>query len=300
MSAHVRERAALAAMLGATLLWGGTFVAIRDSVREMDPQTLVAGRFAVATVLFALVALVRRRALGPAEWRTGLGNGILMVGSFYLQALGLRWTSAGSSAFLTCAGTLLAAPFAWWMLRQRPSRELFAGLGLAVAGSALMSLDGQLGFGRGEAITLAGASLYALQIVWVARYAGAVDPLGVTMVQAAVVAVVLAPFAGDVGAAFGTLGVAGWQHFAYLAVAGSTLAPVLQVFAQQTLPAGRVALLFALEPVFALLFALTLGGERFVARWWFGAALILCAVVLVEWRAATATARDREDSAALR
>lgn len=300
MSARLRERTALAAMLGATLLWGGTFVAIRDSVREMHPQTLVAGRFAVATVLFALVALVRRRAPGPSEWRTGLGNGLLMVGSFYLQALGLRWTSAGSSAFLTCAGTLLAAPFAWWMLRQRPSRELFAGLGLAVAGSALMSLDGRLGFGRGEAITLAGASLYALQIVWVARYAGDVDPLGVTMVQAGVVAVVLAPFAGDVGAAFGTLGTSGWQHFAYLAVAGSTLAPVLQVFAQQTLSAGRVELLFALEPVFALLFALTLGGERFVARWWFGAALILCAVVLVEWRAATASAREPDDSASVR
>ena len=51
------------------------------------------------------------------------------------------------------------------------------------------------------------------------------------------------------------------------------------------LTAGRVALLFALEPVFALIFALTLGGERFVARWWLGAALILAAVVLVEWRA---------------
>ena len=75
---------------------------------------------------------------------------------------------------------------------------------------------------------------------------------------------------------------------------------MLQVFAQQTLSAGRVALLFALEPVFALLFALTLGGERFVARWWFGAALILCAVVLVEWRAATASAREPDDSASVR
>ena len=48
--------------------------------------------------------------------------------------------------------------------------------------------------------------------------------------------------------------------------------------------AGRVGLLFALEPVFALLFALTLGGEHFDLRWWAGAALILGAVALVEWR----------------
>lgn len=273
-------------MVGATLLWGGTFVAIRDSVRAITPQALVAGRFGVASVLFLLVALLRRRAPGRREWRLGLGNGVLMVGSFFLQALGLRWTSAGSSAFLTCAGTMFAAFYAWLLLRQRPSGALFAGLALALAGSALMSLDAALRLGRGELLTLLGASLYALQIVWVARFAGAVDPLSVTLVQAATVALLAAPFAGDPRRSLAALGPSGWWPFAYLAVAGSSVAPVLQIWAQQVLPAGRVALLFALEPVFALGVALTLGGERFVARWWLGAAAILAAVVMVEWRAA--------------
>jgi len=57
---------------------------------------------------------------------------------------------------------------------------------------------------------------------------------------------------------------------------------LLQVYAQRTLPAGRMGLLFALEPVFALLFAVTLGAERFEPRWWLGAGLILGAVVMVE------------------
>jgi drug/metabolite transporter (DMT)-like permease len=285
-----RERAALAAMVVATLLWGGTFVAIRDSVRAMTPQALVFGRFAVATLLFVVVALFRRRLPDGKALVLGTGNGALMVGSFFLQAYGLRSTSAGSSAFLTCAGTLFAALYAWALLRQRPSRELFVGLALALAGSALLSLDGALHLGRGELITLAGASLYALQIVWVARFAGRIDALSVAMVQAATVALLIAPFAGDPRQAFASVSAAGWRDFAYLAVAGSTLAPVLQVMAQQTLPAGRIALLFALEPVFALAFALTLGGERFVARWWIGAAMILAAVVMVEWRAARASA----------
>lgn len=286
MTSPARESRALGAMLVATLLWGGTFVAIRDSVQSLSPQLLVCGRFAVATVLFLIVALLRRRAPRPIEWRIGVGNGVLMVGAFFLQALGLRWTSAGSSAFLTCAGTLFAAFYAWLLLRQRPSSALFAGLALAIVGSAFMSLDGGLHLGKGELLTLAGASLYALQIVWVARFAGEVDPLSITLVQAGVTALALVPFAGDPRPVFATLTAAGWRDFAYLAIAGSTIAPVCQVYAQQTLAAGRVALLFALEPVFALVFALTLGGERFVARWWTGAGLILLAVVLVEWRAA--------------
>jgi drug/metabolite transporter (DMT)-like permease len=287
VTARGGTRAAVAAMVVATLLWGGTFVAIRDSVRVLSPAALVFGRFAVAAVLFILIAIVRRRVPGRGSIIVGAGNGALMAGSFFLQATGLRLTSAGSSAFLTCAGTLFAAFYAWALLRQRPAPSLLAGIALALAGSALMSLDGALHLGRGELITLAGASLYALQIVWIARHYESLEPLSLVTVQVIVVALLLAPFAGDVRAAYGALHGVGWLQFAYLAVAGSSIAPLLQVQAQRRLSPGRVGLLFALEPVFALLFALTLGEERFALRWWAGAGLILAAVLLVEWRAAT-------------
>lgn len=285
------ERAALVAMVVATLLWGGTFVAIRDSVAALPPVTLVGARFAIAAVLFALVLLLRRRTIVPTDFWGGLGSGIFVVGGYYFQAEGLRTTAAGTSAFLTCAGTLLAAFFAWPLLKQRPTRVLALGILVAMAGSALMSLDGQsLRIGRGEALTLLGAALYALQVVFVSHVARTADPLTLAFAQSITVAVVLLPFAHGAREAFVQLDAAGWQRFAYLAIAGSALAPLLQLSAQRTLPAGRIALLFALEPVFALVFALTLGGERFEPRWWWGAVLILSAIVLVEWRAA-ATAR---------
>lgn len=288
-AAHARgaERAALAAMVLATLLWGGTFVAIRDSVQALSPAALVFGRFAVASALFWGWALLRRRVPDRRHVLLGAGNGLLMSGSFVLQAWGLQHTSAGSSAFLTCAGTLMAGLFAWPVLRQRPDRIMWAGLALALAGSALLSLDAGLRLGPGETITLAGASLYAVQIVWIARHSEHLDPIALVTVQVTVVALLMAPFAGDAPRAYAAMPPHGWWAFAYLALAGSSLAPLLQVHAQRTLSAARVGLLFALEPVFALLFALTLGQERFEPRWWIGAALILIAVVGVEWRAAT-------------
>lgn len=291
MSARPGEAAAVAAMVAATLLWGGTFVAIRDSVGAIPPATLVCGRFAVAAVLFAATLGVLRRAPSRRDLFVGAGSGALMLGGYYFQAEGLRSTSAGSSAFLTCAGTLLAAFFAWPVLRQRPSRALVAGIGLAMAGSAMLSLREGLHLGRGELLTLLGAAIYALQVVVLGRFAAGADPIALTGAQAATVALALAPFARGASSTFAALGGDGWSRFAYLAVAGSTIAPLLQVIAQRRLPPGRVGLLFALEPVFALVFALTLGAERFAVRWWAGAALILIAVVLVEWRAA-ASARS--------
>lgn len=276
-------------MIAATLLWGGTFVAIRDTVASVAPATLVCLRFSVAAVLFALLLLARRRMPPARHFGAGLFTGVLMLGGYFFQAEGLRHTSAGSSAFLTCAGTLFAAVFAWPLLGQRPTRVLAAGLALALAGSALLSLRGGLHMGRGEALTLVGAGIYALQIVSLAKFAPTADPVALTLGQSLTVSVALAPFAGDAFVTVRAFDGAAWARFAYLAIAGSTLAPLFQVAAQSKLSAGRIALLFALEPVFALVFALTLGAERFESRWWFGAALILSAVLLVEWRAAKST-----------
>jgi drug/metabolite transporter (DMT)-like permease len=278
------ERRALAAMVLATLLWGGTFVAIRDAVADVPPALLVSARFLGAGVLFALVLAVRRRLPTPRDARGGALSGLLMVGGYFLQAVGLRSTSAGSSAFLTCAGTLLAAFWAWPLLGERPGARLTLGLALAAVGAALLSLRGGFRLGAGELVTLAGAALFALQVVAIARYAATTDPVALVCVQSFVAGLVLLPFAHPTPAALGTLGGANLARFGYLLVAGSTIAPLLQVYAQRTLSAGRMGLLFALEPVFALVFAVSLGAERFEPRWWLGAALILTAVVMVEWK----------------
>ena len=280
------ERRALAAMVLATLLWGGTFIAIRDAVADVPPALLVSTRFLGAGVLFALVLLVRRRLPTRRDVAGGALSGLLMVGGYFLQAVGLRSTSAGSSAFLTCAGTLLAAFWAWLLLRERPGARLTFGLVLALAGAALLSLRGGFRLGAGELITLAGAALFALQVGAIARYAATADPVALVCVQSFVAGLVLVPFAAGSAGALGTLGGANLARFGYLLVAGSTIAPLLQVVAQRTLPAGRMGLLFALEPVFALVFAVTLGAERFEPRWWLGAGLILAAVVMVEWKPA--------------
>lgn len=271
-------------MVVATLLWGATFVVLRESLTGLTPVALVATRFGAAALVFALVMLVRRRPVDRATLAGGVVTGLLTAGGYLFQAIGLTATSAGTSAFLTCAGTLLAALFAWPLLRQRPGAWLSAGLLLATAGSALLSLRDAWRVGPGEAWTLLGAVLYGLQIVAVARWVNRVDPVALAGLQAAVVTACTLPFAGDLAGQLRSLDGPGWARLAYLAGCGSVLAPLLQVLAQRTLAPGRIGLLFALEPVFALGFAITIGGERFVLRWWIGAILILCAVVLVEWR----------------
>jgi len=274
---------AVLAMVVATLLWGATFVVVRDSLAALAPGTLVSVRFGAAAIVLALLALVRAVRPSRATVLGGLVGGVAAAGGYLFQAIGLTSTSAGSSAFLTSAGTLLAGLFAWALLGQRPGGRLALGLLVALLGSALLGVRGDFRLGAGDGWTLLGAACFALQVVALARFARDGDAVMIAGIQAAVASLCTLPSAADPLRELAALDGAGWARLAYLTVCGSVVAPLLQVQAQRTLPAGRIGLLFALEPVFALGFALAFGGERFVARWWAGAALILCAVVWVEW-----------------
>jgi len=279
-------------MVAATLLWGATFVIIRDSLRSLSPLELVATRFALAGLLWVPVLAARqlvRRGAARNGVREAIVGGLITApptaAAYLFQAIGLTDTSAGSSAFLTCAGTLFAGFLAWPLLGQRPSRHLVAGILLGLAGAALMGLRGDLRIGIGELWTLLGAVTYALQIVVVGRWIGRADPLLLAAVQTVGTALLLLPLAGPIVDRLAALDAAAAGGLAYLAIAGSFLAPLLQLLAQRRIPPGRIGLLFALEPVFALGFALGFGGEHFLLRWWLGAALILAAVLMVEGRA---------------
>jgi drug/metabolite transporter (DMT)-like permease len=247
---------------------------------------LVFLRFGLAGLLYLPIVASRPRRAVRASIEGGVASGVLTTGGYLFQAIGLETTSAGSSAFLTCAATIFAGFFAWPILKQRPHPVLIMGIAIALGGAALLSLRTGLTVGTGEAWTLLGAVVYALQIVIVAIYAGRADGVLLITAQSFTVAFILLPFAGGSAAQVVTLDLQGWLRIGYLVVAGSMLAPLFQVLAQRSLPAGRVGLLFALEPVFALLFAIGVGAERFGGRWWIGALLILLAVVLVEAHAA--------------
>ncbi|MFI5370109.1 MAG: DMT family transporter [Candidatus Eisenbacteria bacterium] len=290
MTASRPSRTGALAMVLATLLWGATFVVIRDSVRAIPPLALVAARFGVAAVVYAAIVLVRRRPIDRDAWIGGITAAPFALACYALQAIGLTSTSAGSSAFLTAAGTLAVAFLAWPILGQRPDRRLTAGILVALAGSALLSWRTGMGFGRGELLTFVGAALWGGNIVAIAARVERADPVSLAAVQTFVMALLALPLGASGLGAFATASPATMLRFAYLALVGSAVAPLLQVVAQRSLPSARVALLFALEPVFALLFAVSVGAERFESRWWVGAALILIAVVAVESRSSVPSA----------
>src|SRR4029079_7714967 len=101
--------AGVAAMVLATLLWGGTFVVLRDALHAIDPQPVVFVRSGLAGLIFLAGFMLRGGRLTRPDLLLGALSGVLCGALYLLQAIGLRTISAGSSAFLTCTGSPVPA-----------------------------------------------------------------------------------------------------------------------------------------------------------------------------------------------
>jgi drug/metabolite transporter (DMT)-like permease len=268
------------ALLAMTACWGSTFFLIKDVLDRMPVLDFLAVRFAIASL--ALWAIFPR-ALGRLT-RTSLRHA-LVLGLLYgvaqiLQTAGLAHTPASVSGFITGMYVVCTPLFAAPLLRSRISGVTWVAVVLAVAGLAVLSLDG-LSVGFGEAVTFASALLYALHIVGLGAWSDVRQVMGMTIVQLLVISVIcLAVTAPDGIVVPATRG--DWLSVGYMAVFAAALALAGQTWAQAHLAPTRAAIIMSMEPVFAAVFAVLLGGESATARMLVGGLLVLGAMLLVE------------------
>jgi drug/metabolite transporter (DMT)-like permease len=281
---------ALVALIAVTAVWGVTFVQVKDAVEIYPLFAFLAVRFAIASFALAPFASGRIRSLDRRGIVAGAGLGGLLALGYALQTAGLARTTVSSTGFITGLCVVLTPVTAYVLFRDRISAAAWVGVGLATVGLAMLS-GIEAGSAAGDALVLGGAAAYALQIVLMERYAPDYDPVSLTLVEM-------------VAACLGFTAIAvtrdelsvphGWTVWSALLVTGifaSAFAFLVQTWAQQELSATRVALVFALEPVFAGLAGFLLAGDRLGAVGWAGCAVILAGIVVSEPGAASALQR---------
>lgn len=134
------------------MIWSTGFVVARAIVPYADPSLFLLARFASMAALFGALALAtgagwpRGRALGGHLIAGALLNGGYMVGVYWAVAHGL---AAGVIALFGSLQPLFAALLAIAFLGERVTGRAWAGLGLGVAGVALVIAPNLLATGPG-------------------------------------------------------------------------------------------------------------------------------------------------------
>ncbi len=283
----------VAVLVLVTLIWGTTFVVVKETLAAMPVPVLLALRFSVAAACFAWVPF-RRAALRPA-----LILGLLAFAGFGTQTLGLSITTASKAAFITGLSVVLTPMVAAAWFRHRIPARAWAAAAVAVAGLGLMTLrGGELsGVNGGDLWVLGTALAYAIYIVYLGRVADAAPALSLAGMQHLPMAGLAWLWALPQLGRLQEVPPAAYGAIVYLAVVCTALIAVLQVYAQRVVPAHLAALIFVLEPVFAAAFAFVLLGERLGPVGWAGGALVVAAMAIAELRPKRRRARRAADAA---
>lgn len=272
----------------ATIIWGLSYVVMKDAVDVLEPGYLIGFRFfATGVILIAVFWKHVRAALTKDYLVKSLILGVLCFLGFWVQTIGLDNTTPGKNAFLTATYCVLV-PFAWWIIaHKRPTVfNLIAAL-LCVGGIGMVSLQGslaELAMGYGDLMTLVSALLFAIHIVFVSKFSETNDVLALTAFQFLI--------AGACGIAYG----AGFEtlpsvtaltpeflwNMVYLVVFASCVALVIQNVALAHVPPSQASLFISLESVFGVLFSVLLYGEEIGLRLVVGFVLIFVAIVVSE------------------
>ena len=271
------------------LIWGATFVVVKDALAFASVFSFNAVRFTLAALV---MGVVYARALRKSNWATlaaGALIGFFMFGGYAFQTLGLKFTTPSKAAFITGAGVVMVPVLLAVFWRRRISRWAWTGAVAALVGLYFLTVP-RTGFSAlnvGDLLALGCAVMFAFHIILVAKYSPRYSVAALSFLQVATTAVLTA-------LCLPVLAVTRWEPpfvrwspsliaaILITAVGATALCFSLQVWAQRYTSPTHTAILLSLEPVFAALTSLIVMRERLDARVLSGAILVFIGILLAE------------------
>jgi drug/metabolite transporter (DMT)-like permease len=241
---------------------------------------LLAVRFALAAVVLTPFVVRRwpelRHSLGA-----GLLLGVVMGTAFGAQTIGLASIGPSRSAFLTALYVVFTPLCEWVVTRHRPTGRMWVAVLLAFLGSGLITGTGfdDTELRAGDLWTILCALLFAWHMAILAWGLARFRSLALLWWQIFTCAALGAigclwsrPIRFDNSATL-------WALLMFLGLIATVVALGLQNYGQARTSATRAAVLFATEPVWALVFSVWLG-DRMQGQELIGAAIVLLALLL--------------------
>ena len=271
------------------LIWGATFVLVKDALADVSVVVYIAVRFSLAAAVLGILFWNSVRRLKLPTVMAGVQIGAAMFGGYIFQTTGLKFTTPAKAAFITGSCVVLVPLLLALFGRRRITGWIWAGAAAALAGLYFLTVpsSGLGGLNRGDPIVFLCAVSFALHIILIGRHVGDHSVGGLAFLQVATTAglsALLVPI----------MAVAGWER-PRLVLSGTAISAILitaigstvigfsfQTWAQRHTSPSHTAILISLEPVFAALTSWILVRERFGARTLAGAGLILAGILIAE------------------
>lgn len=275
------------------MFWGAGFVVIEQMLDVSfynTPALINAIRFSVATLCLLAIFNKKIRFNKHVLLYGGIG-GLMLFAGFLLQIIGQKYTTPSHSGFFTATYVAFVPFIAWIVYKRRPSWVTFCGIALAIVGFVVLNFSNSEATDNtwiGDILTLSGAVMFALQIVW-ADYAlkkSKIDYVQMTFWQVAFSALLFVLYTLTVESVhYSTMTIDikfCWWRLAIVTLGGTAFAYYAQTFAQKHVSASTTSLILSCESPIGAFLSMILLIEDFSWRTVIGGLMIFTAVVLVE------------------
>jgi drug/metabolite transporter (DMT)-like permease len=281
------------------LIWGATFVVVKDALADVSVFVYIAVRFALAAAVMAIFFWRSLRDLKLASVWAGAQIGFFMFAGYAFQTTGLKFTSPSKAAFITGSSVVIVPLLLALFSRRHVNKWIWVGAIAALAGLYFLTVppEGLDGLNRGDPIVFGCAVAFALHMIVISRYVEhhSVGALAVIQVATtAVLATIAIPLLSVTG-----LEQPRWHSSPTLIIAvlvtalGSTAFGFsAQTWSQQYTSPTHTAILISLEPVFAAITSGIVAKEHLGPRILLGAGLIFAGILLAELKGATPIAPE--------
>jgi len=213
-----------------------------------------------------------------------LSAGAVLFAGSSLQQAGLKYTTAANAGFITTLYVIFVPIILVIFMREKIHWIAWVGAVIAISGSLLLSTGGTLHLAPGDSWEMAGAVMWALDVIIVSRAVKHMEVLIFSVGHyfvAAALSLIVSLFLPRPLAELG----GGWWTIIYVGVFSTAIGYTLQALGQKYAPATDATILLSMEAVFAALAGFIFLGETMLPVQLVGCGMILAAVLIIQLNA---------------
>jgi drug/metabolite transporter (DMT)-like permease len=285
---HKTSYLPLIAILGCCLIWGTTFTVVKNVSENIDPFLLSTFRNSIAVLSMLLYFIVSKKINLLKDKKALISGSVLgvMLGAIYIsQTIGITYTSANHSAFITCSAVVMVPIILLMLGWEKIKLRQFLSISLVGVGLTLLTLKNDLtGLNLGDFITFLAAIICALHIVYAGKYVRENQFLALIFYQFVIAALVsflgllvkqstngFQPILLNDNALFSVI---------YLGFLGTLFCYFVTVWGQKYVSTIYLALIFSLEPLLASVTNYFVLGETFTLKELAGSMVIFIGIII--------------------
>ncbi|MBC6972546.1 DMT family transporter [Bacillus sp. Xin] len=280
------------ALLFVSFIWGATFVVVQNAMSFVGPFTFNGVRFLFAGIILLFVQFTFSKKTSKQEIQhssiAGLIVGLFLFIGYLLQTFGLLYTTSSKAGFLTGLSIVMVPILSFIFLKQRATPFIILGITAATAGLYLLTAGDSFQLNIGDILVLGCAIAFAAHILINGVFSKKISPLLLSTTQVLSVGIfssICAFLFEDWEKLFS---ISLWTNSAFLfallatSVFATSIAFFIQTAAQKHTSPTRVAIIFAMEPVFAALTGVLVANEQLSISAMLGCLCIFLGMIFVE------------------